>query len=205
MEWSVSPEIVQIGPFVLRWYSLMFMVAFLLGFYIMKWIFKIENKPETYLNDLFVYVFLGTVIGARLGHCFFYDPTYYLSHTVEVLQVWKGGLASHGAAVGILAAIYFLVKNKKRLTFLWVVDRVVITVALAGFFIRLGNFFNSEILGRAAEVPWAVVFARVDNLPRHPAQLYEALAYLLIFAGLFLYYRKNVGDVNDGFLFGLFL
>lgn len=204
-EWSYGPEIFRIGFFALRWYSLMFMCAFLLGFYIMQWIFNRENKPEVYLNDLFIHVFAGTIIGARLGHCLFYDPGYYLSHPLEILQVWKGGLASHGAAIGILISLYILVKNRKGLTLLWALDRVLITVALAGFFIRMGNFFNSEILGKAADIPWSVVFSRIDMVARHPVQIYEALTYLVIFGVLFFLYYKTDAGLKSGLLCGLFL
>jgi len=148
---------------------------------------------------------LATVLGARLGHCFFYNPVYYLSHPLEILMVWKGGLASHGAAIGILTAIYLFVKKKKEYTFLWILDRIVITAALAGFFIRMGNLFNSEILGKQSSVPWAFIFASVDNVPRHPAQLYEAIAYLIVFGFLFWYYNRTKANFKPGMIFGLFL
>ena len=203
--WDVNPEIFRLGAFALRWYSLFFMVSFILGLRIMQWVFTTEKKPEKALNDLFIYVFLGTIIGARLGHCLFYDPAYYLSHPLEIVQVWRGGLASHGAVIGILLALYLLAKKWKQLSFLWIVDRIAITVPLAGFFIRLGNLFNSEILGKPADVSWAVIFTRVDAVPRHPAQLYESFAYLLIFLLLFSMYRKKKNALPEGLLFGLFL
>jgi len=143
MEWNVSPEIIQIGPIVLRWYSLMFMFAFLSGFYIMQWIYKKEGKKAERVDQLFVYMFLSTVIGARLGHCLFYDPAYYLSHPLDILMIWKGGLASHGAAIGILTGLYIYSKKNPDLKYLWVVDRIVIVVALSGFYIRMGNLLNS--------------------------------------------------------------
>ncbi len=205
IEWNVSPEIFRIGPFALRWYSLGFVISFLLGYYIMRHIFKLEKKPETYVDDLFVYVFLGTIIGARLGHVIFYDLDYYLKNPLEILMIWHGGLASHGAAIGILTALYLLVKKKKDFSFLWILDRVVIVVALSGFFIRLGNLFNSEIYGKPTHVPWAFVFKRVDNLPRHPTQIYEALAYLIIFFILYRIYLNNRPSLREGTLFGLFL
>jgi prolipoprotein diacylglyceryl transferase len=148
---------------------------------------------------------LGTVIGARLGHCLFYNPDYYLSHPLEILMVWKGGLASHGAAIGILTAIYLFVKKRPKFTYLWVMDRIVITVALAAFFIRMGNLFNSEIVGKPTDLPWGFVFTSIDNIPRHPAQLYEAIAYLIIFFILFFQYKKQKENIRDGFLFGEFL
>jgi len=153
IEWNVSPEILRIGFFALRWYSLMFILSFLLGYYITRKIYLQEKKPEKYVDEIFLYVFAGTIIGARLGHCLFYDPLHYLSNPLEIFMVWQGGLASHGAAIGILTAIYLFARKRKNVTFLWTVDRVVIVVALAGFFIRLGNLFNSEIIGRQTDVP----------------------------------------------------
>lgn len=171
----------------------------------MSVIFKKEKKTDTDLNDLVWYMILGTVIGARLGHCLFYNPVYYLSNPLEILMVWKGGLASHGAAIGILSAIYLFTKKKKEYSYLWVMDRIVITVALGGFFIRMGNLFNSEILGTPTNVPWAFIFTSFDNVPRHPAQLYEAIAYLLVFVFLIFYYFRTNAKFKPGKLFGYFL
>jgi prolipoprotein diacylglyceryl transferase len=147
----------------------------------------------------------GTVIGARLGHCLFYNPEYYLSNPIEIFKVWEGGLASHGAAIGILTAIYLFAKKKKNYPMLWTLDRIVIVVALAGTFIRLGNLFNSEIIGTPTEVSWAFVFTAVDDIPRHPAQLYESIAYFIIFLILLFIYYKGIEKNKNGLLFGLFL
>jgi len=178
----------------------------------MQGIFKNENKPENDLNDLIWFMILGTIIGARLGHCLFYNPEYYLSNPFEILKIWKGGLASHGAAVGILIAIYFYSKKKKDQSFLWVMDRIVIGVALAAFFIRMGNLFNSEIVGIPTNLPWGFVFLNASGLteaeriiPRHPTQIYEALVYLITFFILFFSYKKTKGKFNNGYLFGIFL
>ncbi len=203
--WNISPEIFSIGPVTIRWYGLLFATSFLIGFQIMNYIFKKEGKKESDLNDLVWYMILGTVIGARLGHCLFYNPEYYLSNPLEILQIWKGGLASHGAGIGILLAIYFYSKKKTDQSFLWTMDRIVVTVALAGFFIRIGNLFNSEIIGKPTNLPWAFIFPAVDNVPRHPTQIYEALAYLGIFLFLFYYYKKNNNNPKEGVLFGYFM
>jgi prolipoprotein diacylglyceryl transferase len=200
--WNVSPELLNLGPISVRWYGLLFAMAFIVGYKISQWMYKRENKPESDVEQLAVYMILGTVIGARLGHCLFYNPEYYLSNPIEILMVWKGGLASHGAAVGILTALYLYAKKKKE-NYLWVVDRVVIVVALGGSFIRLGNLFNSEIIGKAADVPWAFIFTSVDNVPRHPAQLYESITYLVIFLILIFIYKSK--KLLNGFIFGLFL
>ncbi len=183
----------------------MFALSFITGFKIMEIIFRKEKRTENDLNDLIWYMILGTVLGARLGHCLFYNPVYYLSHPLEILMVWKGGLASHGAAIGILTALYLFVKKKKEYSYLWLMDRIVITVALGGFFIRMGNLFNSEILGKQTDVPWAFVFTYVDNVPRHPAQLYEAIAYLIIFISLLIYYFRTDAKFKEGMIFGMFL
>lgn len=207
MEWNVSPEIFRIGPFALRWYSLMFILSFLLGYYLVRKMFLAEKKPEQYMDALFLYMFGGTIIGARLGHCLFYDPVYYLTHPLEILAVWEGGLASHGATIGIIIAVYLFSKRRKETPFLWTLDRVAIVVALAGFFIRLGNLFNSEIVGASAQVPWAFLFPRYEQVPvpRHPAQLYEAIAYLLIFIFLFRFYRRKQANTKHGLIVGIFL
>jgi prolipoprotein diacylglyceryl transferase len=147
---------------------------------------------------------VGIVIGARLGHCLFYDPDYYLANPMKIFAVWEGGLASHGGGLGVLIALYLGCK-KYKVDFMWLIDRLVIPTALFGFFVRMGNFMNSEILGKPTDIPWAVVFERVDNLPRHPAQLYESFSYLVIFLLLAFFYKKSYKTLKKGFLFGLFL
>lgn len=148
---------------------------------------------------------IGTIVGARLGHCFFYEPEYYLARPLEILKVWHGGLASHGAAIGILLALWLFVRKEKK-PYLWIIDRVVIVVALAGTMIRLGNLMNSEIYGVETTLPWGFVFLRNgETAPKHPTQIYEALAYLITFGVLMRIYWKNLGKQKPGLLFGLFL
>lgn len=212
--WNTDPEIFKVGGFSLRYYSLLFAVAFFLGYVLLKNIYRKEGWDEPLLSPLVIYIIAGTVIGARLGQVLFYEFGYYKDHFLEMLFPfrisngqfeWTGyqGLASHGGAVGILLAVW-LYARKYKFSVLWVLDRLVIVVALGGFFIRLGNFFNSEILGLPSTLPWAVVFAKVDLVPRHPAQLYEALAYLFIFIGLWFLYKRG-GHQQNGVLFGWFL
>jgi phosphatidylglycerol---prolipoprotein diacylglyceryl transferase len=203
--WDVSREIANIGPLSLRWYGLLFALGFVFGFIILTRVYKLEKKPQSDLEQLSIYVILGTVIGARLGHCLFYDPAYYLSNPFEMLKVWEGGLASHGAAIGILTALYLFAKKKKDQGMIWTLDRLVIVVALGGALIRLGNLFNSEIIGMQTDVPWAFIFTSVDDIPRHPAQLYESIAYFISFGILYLIYLKKRETLKTGFLFGLFL
>ncbi len=203
--WDVDPEILQIGIFHLRWYGLLFATAFFIGYFLMKKFFQEERVPLAYLDALTVYVVVGTVVGARLGHVLFYAPDYYFAHPVEILEIWKGGLASHGGAIGILIALWLFTRKYRKISMLWLLDRLVIPTALGGAFIRIGNLFNSEILGKPTDLPWAFVFARVDSIPRHPSQIYEALAYLAVFVFLLRYYRRHRRSLQPGKLFGWFL
>lgn len=203
--WDVPRHLIQFGNFELRWYSLLFAAAFYVGYSIMNKIFKIEKVEQKELDSLLIYMIIGTVAGARLGHCLFYDFDYYMQHPLEILMVWKGGLASHGAAIGILLSLYIFTKKAGSKSYLWIVDRVVITVALAAFFIRIGNLMNSEIVGEPTAVPWAFIFKEIDDQPRHPTQIYEALAYLGIFTLLYKIYLSHKEKLKGGKLFGLFL
>jgi prolipoprotein diacylglyceryl transferase len=203
--WNIDPVLFNWGPVTVRWYGLFFALGFFQGFVILNWMFRREGRPVEDLDDLFVYVFVGVLVGARLGHCLFYDPGFYLSHPVEILKIWKGGLASHGGAIGVLAAGYFFSIRKKGYAVLWILDRGALPLATVAFLIRMGNLFNSEIVGLETSLPWAFVFERVDGLPRHPVQLYEALSYLGI-SGLILYgYLKWAKRMGDGFLIGIYL
>jgi prolipoprotein diacylglyceryl transferase len=205
IEWNATPEIFHIGRLFVRWYSLCFIAAFILGYLLLRWMLIREKKPVAYADELLIYVFLGTVIGARLGHCLFYNAEYYLTHPIDIVKVWRGGLASHGAAIGILTALYIFARRRPDVTFWWAADRTVIVVALSGLFIRLGNLFNSEVIGKPTDVPWAFVFTRVDDIPRHPTQLYEGLAYLGVFFLLLQLYRKRSAALIDGQLLAVFL
>ncbi len=205
IHWSADPEIFRIGPVVLRWYSLCFLVTFVLGYFIMRRMFRFEGKSAKDLDSLVNYMVLGTLIGARLGHCLFYDPEFYLTNPIEIFKIWRGGLASHGAAIGIFGALYLYARNRTDQSYLWILDRIVVTVALGGFFIRIGNFFNSEIYGTPTDLPWAIVFSHVDAVPRHPAQLYESIAYGLIFLLLFTVWSIRRNRTPSGLLLGMFL
>jgi phosphatidylglycerol:prolipoprotein diacylglycerol transferase len=203
--WDVSPLIFSIGSISVRWYGLLFAMSFAVGYFIMLGFFKKEKLPEALLDKLSMYMLIATVVGARLGHVFFYEWPYYSHHPGEILMVWKGGLASHGAAIGILSALYFFARSSKR-TYFWTLDRIVIVVALSGFFIRMGNLMNSEIYGKLTNLPWGFIFVRDgQSLPRHPTQIYEALCYLAIFVFLLWYYYKKNGIPREGFIFGFFL
>jgi phosphatidylglycerol:prolipoprotein diacylglycerol transferase len=201
--WDVNPEIFRIGSFAVRWYGLLFASSFLFGYIIMNKIFRNENLREEVLDRLTIYMAIGVVGGARLGHCLFYEPSYYLAHPLEILMIWHGGLASHGAAIGILTAVWLFARKEKK-DYLWVLDRVAIVVALSGFFIRMGNLMNSEIYGTETTMPWGFVFLRNHEVaPKHPTQIYEGLAYLLIFFLLYRIYWSKKGEHIQGLLISL--
>ena len=212
--WAPSPEffsfeIFSIGTIHLRYYSILFVSGFIIGYYIVSWFFKRENLP-TYILDTLLYVLLGaTLVGARLGHCLFYEPDYYLAHPIEILKVWEGGLASHGGAIAILLAMWWFVSKYGKLfkfDFLWLMDRIMIPTALTAMMIRLGNLMNSEIYGNPTDLPWGVIFTlKGETVPKHPTQLYEALAYLVIFIVLIVIYKKFLPKLKRGTLFALFL
>jgi prolipoprotein diacylglyceryl transferase len=195
----------HIGPISLRWYGLLFGGAFLLGYFIGSKEFRDAGRPEAERDALLTYVLIATVIGARLGHVIFYEPEYYLRNLHLVPAIWQGGLASHGAATGVLIAIWLYTRKYKHLSFLWVTDRVVIPSTIGGAFVRLGNFFNSEIYGVPTDVSWAVVFSKVDMLPRHPSMLYEAVLYVVLFAILWAIYTRYKSRPPEGLLFAVFL
>ena len=209
VHWNASPEIFNFGGFAVRWYGLFFALSFFFGYIIMLKFFNREGVPVKLLDELTTYMIIGTIVGARLGHVFFYEADWYLAHPVKILKIWEGGLASHGAAIGIILAILIFSKVRKK-PFLWVMDRIVIVVALAGFLIRMGNLMNSEIYGHATSLPWGFYFPQSTSpneglVPRHPTQIYEGLSYLCIFLYLWSYYYKKDGKPAPGFLFGLFM
>ena len=203
-KWDMDRNIAHIwGPLDLRWYSLLFITGILVGNFIFLTFVRREKKPIQLCESLLYYIVIGTVVGARLGHCLFYDPIGYLSNPLSILQIWEGGLASHGGYAGVLISIYLFSRKHPEMSFFWISDRITIVSILAGTFIRVGNFFNSEIIGRVTDVPWAIIFSKVDAYPRHPAQLYEAIGYFLISVILYLVYRFTKMGSFPGRLLGL--
>lgn len=202
--WNVNPNILEFGDLQLRWYGVLFVGSFFLGLMILKWIYKHEKKDASVLDNLLIYVMVGAVVGSRLMHCFAYEPEFYLSHPLEIFKVWKGGLASHGGLAGVLLSLYVFSKRYDT-PYLWLLSRIAIPGALTAAFVRFGNLFNSEILGLPSQLPWAIVFKRVDLVPRHPVQLYEAFAYLIIFVILVSIYRKVSPIFATKILPGIFL
>ncbi len=202
--WNVNPNILELGPLQLRWYGLLFVGSFFLGLMILAKIYKREGKDPAVLDAMLIYVMVGAVLGSRLVHCFFYEPEFYLSRPLEILKVWKGGLACHGGLAGVLIALYLFAKRYQT-SYMWLLSRVSIPGALTAAFVRFGNLFNSEILGLPSDKPWAIIFARVDMVPRHPVQLYEAFSYMIIFLLLIAIYRKVTPSFATKILPGVFL
>ncbi|MFA7274139.1 MAG: prolipoprotein diacylglyceryl transferase [Crocinitomicaceae bacterium] len=222
--WNVTPEIIE-GWKTPNLYGLMFVTGLILGYFVVKRMFKRENMSEDSLDKLVMFMVIATIVGARLGHVFFYGPYWdsvdqnglvehgYFSHPMDIFKVWEGGLASHGGVLAILIALYFYSKRVVKKPMLWILDRIAAPGAIGAAFIRFGNLMNSEIVGDPTNVPWAISFPYYfnettlmwDPTPRHPAQLYEALSYLLIFGILmFLYYKKEMYN-RPGKIFGWFL
>lgn len=202
--WNIDPVLFSFMGLSIHWYGALFAVAIMSGFYVMKFIYQQEKLDIESLDNLLMYCVIGIIVGARLAHCIFYDPEYYFSQPLKILAIWEGGLASHGGGLGAILALYYY-HRKTKLPFLFLLDRLAIATAIFGFFVRMANFMNSEIIGIPTQVSWAIVFQRIDSLPRHPAQLYEALAYLVIFIVLSLLYRMTQLKERHGVLFGLFL
>ena len=213
IHWNVDPCLFSLGGFELRWYSLLFVSGFILGYYIFKGFFTREGLPwEKLLDPLLYTLLIATIVGARLGHCLFYQPDYYLTSWegfLEIFQPWKGGLASHGGSVALLLAMWWYSHKygrKYNFDFLWVMDKLVMPVCFAGAAIRLGNLFNSEIYGDVTTLPWGFIFERNgETLPKHPTQLYEAFSYLLLGCGLMTLYKYRLDKLYRGEIFGIFL
>ena len=216
IHWNPDPEIINIFGISIRYYGLLFVSGLVLSIYILGWIYKRENIPSEHLEKLSIYSMIGIIVGARLGHCLFYEPSYYLSHPLEMILpitfppsggvkfIGYQGLASHGGALGELIALYFYSRKTKH-SMIDTIDLTAVVAGLVGVFIRIGNFMNSEIIGMPTTKPWGVIFEKVDNLPRHPTQLYEAISYFIIFAIMMILYKKMRDRLKNGFFFGLLL
>ena len=214
--WTASPELFSAGPVTVRWYGLMFAIGFLVGYEIVYRIFRHEGAKEAWVGSLFIYVVVATILGARLGHVFFYDWGYYSQHLGEIPKIWEGGLASHGGTLGIMIAIWLYSRYVTRKPMLWTFDRLVVPVGLVAALIRIGNLMNHEIYGGETSMPWGFRF--VENLgqwmqgaepvfsaPSHPTQIYEAAFYLLTFAVCMLMYWRWRCQEREGLIFGVFM
>lgn len=204
IHWDFNPEIFHIGGLSVRWYGLMFAISFILGYRMVEKMFKHEKVDTKSLDALLTYIVFGTMIGARLGHVFFYDWDFYSQHPIEIIKIYRGGLASHGGVIGVFIALWLYSRKHTKKNVLWIIDRVIVPTALAAMFIRLGNLFNSEIYGIKTNLPWGFIFERNnEKVPMHPTQLYEASAYLLTFLTLRYVYWKTELKSNTGFITGV--
>ena len=221
INWDVPRQIFSIGSFELRWYSVLFVSGFILGWFIFRWFFRKEGIKEQLLDSLLYTLLIGTIVGARLGHCLFYEPSYYLGSWKgfwEIFMPWKGGLASHGGTIALVIAMWWYARHygrKNDFDFVWILDHLAIPTAFAAFFIRLGNLFNSEIFGHVTELPWGFYFPHSLEgmqefnqfghcLPHHPTQLYEGLTYLLLGITLILLYKFCRKKMYRGTVIGIF-
>ena len=238
--WNVDPVLFHLGALQVRWYGLMWAMGFFFGYFVMRNIYRHEKVSDDWMDKLLIYMMVFTVIGARLGHCLFYEPKEYLAHPLDMLKIWEGGLASHGGAIGILVCLWIYVRRynksvkkkeeKQRISYIWILDRIVVAVCLVGAFIRVGNVMNHEIYGTPTSLPWGFVFLRgaeqfcgtFDNytpcnawdapcppsewLPCHPTGIYEAF-FCLVAMGilLWMYYKRDLGNRQPGLMFGTFL
>jgi prolipoprotein diacylglyceryl transferase len=238
--WNADPVLFHLGALQVRWYGLMWAMGFFFGYFVMRNIYRHEKVSDDWMDKLLIYMLVFTVVGARLGHCLFYEPEEYLPHPLSILKIWEGGLASHGGAIGILIGMWIYVRRynksvkkkeeKQRISYIWILDRVVVAVCLVGAFIRVGNVMNHEIYGTPTSLPWGFVFLRgaeqfcgtFDNytpcyawnapcppsewLPCHPTGLYEAF-FCLVAMGilLWMYYKHDLGNRQPGLMFGTFL
>ena len=212
VHWHVDPAILHIGNFELRWYSLLFVSGFILGWFIFKWFFQREKIDTKLLDPLLYTLLICTIVGARLGHCLFYQPDYYLGSWQgfwEIFMPWKGGLASHGGTIALILGMWWFANHygkKHHFDFVWLLDHLAIAVAFAGAFIRFGNLFNSEIYGNVTNLPWGFVFElRGETEPKHPTQLYEGFTYLLLGFALIGLYWKKLDKMLRGQFIGIFL
>lgn len=214
LRWNPDPEIINIFGLSLRYYGILFVGGIFLCIYVLKWVFKKENISLENLDKLSIYGLIGILVGARLGHCLFYEPSYYLAHPIEMFLpitflpdggikfIGYQGLASHGGVLGLIIGIFFYSRNTKQ-SMVHTIDLIAIVAGLGFGFIRLANFMNSEIVGEPTTKFWGVIFERIDNVPRHPAQLYEAIAYFLVFGIMIILYNKMRDQFKHGFFFGL--
>lgn len=213
--WTAHPIIFQLGAFALRWYALMFIIGFAIGVKIMEWVYRREGLDPERVYYLFMACFVGTLVGARLGHCLFYDPAYYLANPMEIFKTWKGGLASHGGTIGVILCVLYYAK-KDNLSKLWLLDRLSIAVAPVAALIRMGNLFNHEIYGHPTALPWGTRFVQnihaweqgaepIFSEPSHPTQIYEALAYVAVFVICWYLYKFTEQGRHRGVIFGTFM
>ena len=212
--WNVDPELFTIFGREIRWYGLLWVIGLIVAVYIVQRIFDNEKLPQKWFDSLFIYMMLGIILGARLGHCLFYEPVYYLSNPLEILKIWEGGLASHGGVIGIIIAVWLYSKKVTKKSMLWTFDRVIVPTGFTAAFIRLGNLMNHEIYGGPTTEPWGFRF--IENIsywkagaapiytdPSHPTQIYEAIIYLIVFAVTMYMFFKTNAKYKQGLTLGV--
>lgn len=211
--WNPDPVLFHIGNLAVRWYSVLLAVGFFTSYLFARRMFRLEGKERMLLESYGIWMVIGVLVGGRLGHCLFYEFDYYIRHPIEIIKPWEGtlgkdavftglsGFSSHGWAIGLIIAIW-INSRLKKVSILWALDIAAVTVVLAGAFVRMGNLMNSEIVGSPTELPWAFIFPRIDPLPRHPAQIYESLAYLLTFIFTYRYFLNKKHTVPNGTYLG---
>lgn len=202
--WDFDPVLASFNHIRIHWYGAMFALALLSNYLFMHWVYWRELGDAEDVDRLLWYCMGGSVLGARLGHVLFYNPGYYFAEPGKIFAIWEGGLASHGGVFGVLISLY-IYQRKAPFDYLWILDRAAVAASLSGCLVRIGNFLNSEIAGTATDVPWAVIFKRLDDIPRHPVQLYEAISYAGVFLFLLYLYKKNRTFVFNGQLLSWFL
>lgn len=212
--WGVDPELFTIFGREIRWYGLFWVIGLIVAVYTVQRIFEKEKRPQEWFDSLFIYMMLGIILGARLGHCLFYEPAYYLANPLEILKIWEGGLASHGGVAGIIIAVWFYSKKVTKKSMIWTFDRVIVPTGFTSAMIRLGNLMNHEIYGGPTSQPWGFRFIENINAwkagappmfsePSHPTQIYEALIYFLVFAVTMYLFWKTDAKKKQGLLIGI--
>ena len=213
--WNVDPELFTLFGREIRWYGLFWVIGLIVAVYIVQRIFDREKLPEKWFDSLFIYMMLGIILGARLGHCLFYEPAYYLANPLEILKIWEGGLASHGGVAGIIIAVWFYSKKVTKKSMIWTFDRVIVPTGFTAAMIRLGNLMNHEIYGAPTSQPWGFRFIEnigawkagmaepIFSAPSHPTQIYEALVYFLVFAVTMYLFWKTDAKKKQGLLIGI--
>jgi len=205
INWSANPEIFHIGSLSVRWYGLLFASGLYIGYCIGEWMLKSEGVKQTWIESLGIYIFIATIVGARLGHVIFYGWDYYSQYPAEIFMPWHGGLSSHGGTIGIIIALYIHSRLITKRTILWTLDRIAVPTALVAAMIRTGNLMNSEVYGVETKLPWGFVFTlNGETQPKHPTQIYEALTYLIAFFFLMFLYKKTTAKNRPGLLLGVF-
>jgi prolipoprotein diacylglyceryl transferase len=202
MVWDIDPELVKLGSISIRWYSVWIALGLIISHHVFRHIWQKEGRRAEEADLVIVVAVFFSVVGARLAHCFFYQPDYFLEHPMDILKLWQGGLASHGGFIGLFCGLALLLRVFKNVSFLYLADRFMISAGIVSISLRIGNLFNSEIFGRSSDAPWAIVFSRVDQVPRHPSQVYEIISYALVLVVLIGIYLRPRLRLKPGLIFG---